>query len=322
MVKIAIAGASGKLALEVIDKLASSGKHEVIGLVRKDPASLPEFPGVAWVRTSYQDKAELVDLLKGVHTVISFIVAHQDPDAETSKRLIDASIEAGVKRFAPSEWATGTKLAEEIETLPWFANKLEVSKYLEDINKEKKVIEYTLFQVGAFTNYFVFPHQTAKYYPIEYGFFLDLERARGFLLEGSEDAEITLTAIEDIAEAVAGAVEYQGEWPVIGGISGETITIGEFVRLAEKIIEKPIKIDWLKLEDVKAGVLKTDLIPKIKFPGVPPEQQDHFTKLALAGVTITTARSVWAVTDEWNRLLPNFRPAGIESYVRKARAGK
>lgn len=45
-------------------------------------------------------------MLTGVETVLSFIVAHTDPNAETSKRLIDASIKAGVKRFAPSEWAT------------------------------------------------------------------------------------------------------------------------------------------------------------------------------------------------------------------------
>lgn len=59
-----------------------------------------------YIQTSYLEEKELVDILTGVETVLSFIVAHTDPNAETSKRLIDASIKAGVKRFAPSEWAT------------------------------------------------------------------------------------------------------------------------------------------------------------------------------------------------------------------------
>lgn len=45
-------------------------------------------------------------MLKGVHTVLCFIVVHLDPDNESQKRLIDAAIEAGVKRYAPSEWST------------------------------------------------------------------------------------------------------------------------------------------------------------------------------------------------------------------------
>jgi hypothetical protein len=50
----------------------------------------------------YSDKVELAAELKGVHTVLSFI--SQDPDNVAQKTLIDACIEAGVKRFAPSEW--------------------------------------------------------------------------------------------------------------------------------------------------------------------------------------------------------------------------
>jgi hypothetical protein len=57
------------------------------------------------VQTTYQDKYELVQLLKGVHTVLCFFTVHLDPGSETQKRLIDAAVEAGVKRYAPAEWA-------------------------------------------------------------------------------------------------------------------------------------------------------------------------------------------------------------------------
>lgn len=58
------------------------------------------------MKTTYQDKSELVQILKGVHTVLCFIVVHMDPGNESQKRLIDAAVEARVKRYAPSEWST------------------------------------------------------------------------------------------------------------------------------------------------------------------------------------------------------------------------
>ncbi|KZL68785.1 NmrA-like family protein (Rossmann-fold NAD(P)(+)-binding protein) [Colletotrichum tofieldiae] len=326
MTKIAVAGASGKLALETIDRLAKSGKHEILGLVRKDPSSLPVFTGVTWVQTSYQDKTELTKILIGVQTVISFIVAHTDPGAETAKRLIDSSIEAGVKRFAPSEWATSNKLAEVIKYTPWYANKLEVKRYLEEVNKDRKVIEYTLFQPGAFMNFLAYPRQTAKHYRIETPAFFDFDKGRAFILEGSENAEVTLTTIEDIAEVTARAVEYDGEWPTVGGISGQKVTVGEIIRLGEKIrgnnwltnaIGKSFEVDRLKLEDLEAGIVKTNFIPLLNLPGMSREELENFTKVVAIGATVSVAREAWAVSDEWNQLLPDFKPTGIEEYAKR-----
>jgi len=58
------------------------------------------------VQVDYSDKDGLVKALKGVHTVLSFVADPSDPGSSAEKGLIDASIEAGVKRFAPSDWAT------------------------------------------------------------------------------------------------------------------------------------------------------------------------------------------------------------------------
>lgn len=64
----------------------------------------------------YLDRPSLVKALTGVHTVLSFIVAHKDIDNVTQKALIDASIEAGVKRIAPSEWALLVLSLNDIRT--------------------------------------------------------------------------------------------------------------------------------------------------------------------------------------------------------------
>ncbi len=61
--------------------------------------------GTTWVKADYEDKSALVQALQGVHTVLSFIVVHLDQEGVAQRTLIDAAIEAGVKRIAPSEWA-------------------------------------------------------------------------------------------------------------------------------------------------------------------------------------------------------------------------
>jgi hypothetical protein len=61
---------------------------------------------VTWVKTSYRDPDELTRILKGVHTLLSFITTQSDLGNVSQKNLINAAIQVGVKCFAPSEWAT------------------------------------------------------------------------------------------------------------------------------------------------------------------------------------------------------------------------
>jgi uncharacterized protein YbjT (DUF2867 family) len=60
---------------------------------------------VQWIQTNYEDKSDLVKMFQGVDAVLCFFPVHLDPGNVLQKRLIDAAIEAGVRRFAPSEWA-------------------------------------------------------------------------------------------------------------------------------------------------------------------------------------------------------------------------
>lgn len=122
MVKIAVAGGSGRatlriqnminctdffpaeLAQEVIDTLIAANKHQITILTRNASAK-DNMPGVTWLAVNYNDKDGLVSALQGIHTVLSF-TNQQDADDENNaqKNLIDASIAAGVSRFAPSEY--------------------------------------------------------------------------------------------------------------------------------------------------------------------------------------------------------------------------
>ncbi len=83
-------------------------------------------------------------------------------------------------------------------------------------------------------DYFAFPYKLAKHFrPFETQ--IDFSRRRALTLDGGDDDRITLTTAQDLANVVARAVEYEGEWPVVGGIKGTELSIGQLIALGEKI---------------------------------------------------------------------------------------
>ncbi|KAM0814460.1 putative NmrA-like domain-containing protein [Seiridium cardinale] len=268
MVKIAIAGATSQLAREVIDQLIATGKHEIIALVRKDVHELPSLPGLQWIQTSYQEKSELVQLFRGINTVLCFLTVHTDNENETQKRIIDAAVEAGVKRYAPSEWSSGASLDDSVDVFPWYTNKVGIREYLRNINRERK-------------------------------------NATAMAVAGGRDPPVTYTAAVDIGKVVARAIEYEGEWPVVGGIRGNQLTMEKILQLGEAIRGQQFQVDWLKAEDLKAGILKTNRFTLAISQG------------AAIGLMISIDRGAWTVTDEWNQLLPDLEFIKAEALLRK-----
>ncbi len=97
-----------------------------------------------------------------------------------------------------------------------------------------QVLEYTLFQPGLFMNYLTSPYKSTKHvHPIETP--IDFGQRRMLMVEGSDDVYITLTTVEDLVSVVVRAVEYEGTWPVVGGIKGDAITVGNLMKLGERV---------------------------------------------------------------------------------------
>ncbi|KAF4628829.1 hypothetical protein G7Y89_g9329 [Cudoniella acicularis] len=315
MVKIAVAGGSGHIASEVIDVLAATHKHEILILSRKDPSTTESLPGVTWAKTDYTDKAQLTSILNGVHTVLCFSSAHTDHGSAAQKLLIDAAVAAGVKRFAPNEWSSAS-----IEELPWYAEKVNVRAYLEELNKEKKVLEYTLFQPGLLLDYCA-PAGTCKHLePFE--LWIDFPNRRAITLEGNV-GEFTATTMKDLAHVVAGAVEYSGEWPVIGGVYGMTLSMSKLLEIGVKARGgKPWDITTLKEDDVRLGKVDSPWVPKFNDPALTPEQNEQFSKIIVRGSLLSGVSKSWVVSDEWNRLLPDYKFADVEEFLVKHWAGR
>ncbi|KAK4652204.1 hypothetical protein QC762_609060 [Podospora pseudocomata] len=322
MVKIAIAGATGNVAQEVTEALVATGKHKLLLLTRTDTAELSSnnaFPNITWITTDYGDLDGLSETLQGVDTVLSFIVTHSDPGNTAQKNLINASVRAGVKRFAPSEWATSS-----FEHLPWYAGKAEIREYLAELNKDKKASQLSathlsqllmmIWHLGQFTDYLCYPYKSSKHiHPFQTQ--IDFHARRAIILEDSEDARITWTTAKDLANVVAKAVEHEGEWPVVGGIRGDEVTIGEIIALGEKIRGDPFIVEKLKAEDIKAGIVKSSWLPVVDHPSLSPAAVEAMAKGFLSGMLLGISAGVLKVSNEWNRLLPDYEFTRAEEFL-------
>ncbi|KAH7159717.1 hypothetical protein B0J13DRAFT_580930 [Dactylonectria estremocensis] len=309
MGKVAVAGGSSNVGREVIDRILLRGNHEVVVLSRKGSDHEP-INGVTWLTVDYDDQDSLSRAMKGVHTVLSFIAAlDSESSARSQMNIIDACIANGVKRFAPSEWACPDKGAP-----PHYDYKATVRRYLEKVNNPVKTLEYCLFQPGFFTNYFANGRPTTKHFHMN-DMFADFANRRALQVEDG-GYPLTLTTVEDTAEVVAQALDYAGEWPKIGGIRGSQTTVAGLIGLGEKLRGK-FKVDKVSYEASKAGTAELPWCPQLTHKGVPSEMRTEMSRhIALAYMT-SFAEGAWSVSDEWNRLLPDYSFSSAEEYLRK-----
>ncbi|KAI1323658.1 hypothetical protein F5Y16DRAFT_332710 [Xylariaceae sp. FL0255] len=311
MVRIAIAGGSGQVAREIIDVLALGNKHEILVLSRGPSSSNPEDfpPEISWQTVNYDDTDSIAGALKGIHTVLSFVQLLSDAGNKSQKNLIDACVRVGVKRFAPSEWGSAG-----LDDLPWWRGKQEIRECLARVNEKEKVLEYTLFQPGLFLEYLASPYKTAKHLsPLETIF--DFQNRRAVIVDGHEDAIITLTSVHDLAEAVATAVNYNGEWPVNGGIAGNRLTVSQVVAMGERIRGHPFAIERVKIEDLEKGELKTSWMIGKRHAAVKEEEAAAMFKTVFIGMLLSTAKGAWDISGGFGQLLKDLPFVSAEDYL-------
>jgi hypothetical protein len=200
-----------------------------------------------------------------------------------------------------------------------------------------KVIEYTLFQPGLFLDYLAFPYKTATHLtPLNT--MVDFQNRRAIVVEG-HDAIMTFTTVEDLAAVVAKAVDYNGEWPIIGGVSGNRVPVSQIIKIGEKvrglsyyirnessyshdIAGHPFVIEKVTLEDLENGNLKTSWSLETSHPSLSEEQAQSMIKGVLIGTLLSSAKGAWDVSDDFNRILPDCKFTRIEEFLAKVWKGK
>lgn len=69
------------------------------------------------------------------------------------------------------------------------------------------------------------------------------------------------------------------------------------------------------MASLEAGKLNTSWIPEVDHPSVPPEMRTAVSENMLADLVSSALRGAWAVTDEWNQLLPYLQLSRIEDFL-------
>jgi len=292
MVKVAVAGGTGGIGRHIVEGILSTNKHSLIALSRSSSNPTLEALGVQIIAVDYNDHASLVSALDGVHTVISTIGgANYEMIVTAQLALLRAAVDAGVKRFAPSEFA--------VQGVPDDPMKIYRFKVTVVDALAKSGLEWTVFENGAFMNYFASGTKGVGYLqPIK--FILDVEKGTA-ALPGTGDDKLAFTRGEDVGLFVASSLDLD-KWPEILGMVGEVKTHNQVVSLAEKVTGRKFQVTYLSEQDLR----------KAMDPN-PPSPFNNFYYEAMIEIT----RGRFMCDANLNALCPEVRPVGVEEFLRK-----
>lgn len=299
----------------MLKSVIASGNHEIVIFTRSSPSEL--VPGVSYKKVDYQDRSSLTSALRGFDVCLSFLVVHLDTNCTTQKNLIHACIDAGVRRFAPSEWGI-----KNDSGVPPYANKDEIARYLAELKEQGQLgaLEYCLFQPSIFMDYFAHPYPLSPEL-ITWPFFIDFETRRAIVLDKG-DQPLFITAVADDSEILLRALEDERPWPTVGGVRGCRTSINELLALGKKIRGGDWDVEYVRGEDIRNGELKTRWVPQFSHPVIPAEQREAYSTEFVVMFFLGILNGSWEVSQEWNERFPEYKFVGVEEYLTKAWEGR
>ncbi|KAK9765258.1 hypothetical protein K7432_006551 [Basidiobolus ranarum] len=287
-ITVALAGGSGGLGRYILDELLSQGKHKVVVLTREPRADLEKI-GVIVETVDYNNHESLVNALRGVHTIISFIWSSEGGLKDSQIGLLKAAVEAGVKRFAPSEWALDSLTYQNI---PQYADKLPIREVLKQSN-----LEYTLFFNGLFLNYF---GKEAGYLR-GVGLVFDVKNGKA-VIPGTGDEPLTVTHTKDIAKYVVAALE-QPKWREVTGIEGERTTFNKILEALQRVTGKEFEIIYKPASEFEENIKQSS-----------GPLMDTFMDY----VKLSWINGQGTVSPSTRQDFPEIKPIGVDEFIQQA----
>lgn len=285
----------------------------------------------------YHDRESLTSALKDVHTVISVTSAIDGTQAQIQINLLNAAIDAGCKRFAPSQWSFGPVAYEKIGVL-----KMGVEGMWEECMKQKDKIECARFNNGAFMNYLghgIYPVDSkldseTQIQKLKAGNgYMDNEdeACQGLSREGGLDdgsgaypislkngiAEFPLkedgrfprtsmTTLRDVGSFVVASLNLP-KWEENMTMVGDTVGMDELLSIAEEVTGKKFQVKFVKREELEAK--KTTLSLPNDFI------EWMWTDIKLAYCRDEEGEVV--LEPVVNRLCPEVRPMTVREYLER-----
>ncbi|KAH7112279.1 NmrA-like family-domain-containing protein [Dactylonectria estremocensis] len=192
---VALVGATGNLGPAILQQLLAASLRTTvltrIGSAHKIPVSVGS--NTLEVREiDYSSQSSLVSALDTIDVVISTLGFTNLFTLQ--KNLIDASLDAGVSRFIPSEF--GNDSANPlVRQLPIFADKIKTQEYLEAKVAQNPSFSYTMCYNNSFLDW-----------QLQVGFMVNLKDHTATLYDGG-DVPFSATRLSTIGKAVVAVIE-------------------------------------------------------------------------------------------------------------------
>ncbi|KAH8901606.1 NAD(P)-binding protein [Thozetella sp. PMI_491] len=186
--KVVVIG-KGLLGSAVVEQLATAG-FEVTVLSRSSDSLTGLYTGVKVARVDYSSRESIINALRGQDVVISTVASEAIRD---QRPFIDAAIEAGVKRFIPSDFGTFNTDPKAQEVLGFLKPFRSIQDYLAE-KAEEGVLEYTVFSNGGFLDLV-----------LSMGLFVDFQTRTARLFDDGRH-KVSITSEVTVAKAIASSL--------------------------------------------------------------------------------------------------------------------
>ncbi|KAJ9652780.1 hypothetical protein H2198_008007, partial [Neophaeococcomyces mojaviensis] len=178
---------------------------------------------------NFEDVNSIASALEGIEGVVSNVAGHA---LLSQKKIIDAAITAGVKRFLPSDFGSDLSV-EATKSVPFNMPKVEIHRYLEEKVKAHPEFSYTSVCNGPFFDWC-----------LNMGLFGNLKTHEMTLWDGGE-TKVSTTTLASVGKAV------------VGVFKNLEATKNEEIRVCDTTITQKQLIEIVKEIDGKEWTTKT-----------------------------------------------------------------
>lgn len=88
------------------------------------------------------------------------------------------------------------------------------------------------------------------------------------------------------------------------------------------VLGRQFSIEKVEFEDLEAGILNTSWALEKKHQAVPDDQYKSFVKAATIGFLLSSIKGAWNVSDELNRIYPDYEFDKAETFLDEVWTGK
>ncbi|KAM6514468.1 hypothetical protein FSOLCH5_008708 [Fusarium solani] len=243
---IAVAGGTRGIGRAIAEAINRKENYDVKIFSRSPNPALEAENGIPIIAIDYDDVDSITKVLEDnkIDTVISTLFVTFDGKPQVN--LVHAA-EASkqTRRFIPSIWGipySREQVGERQMTIG--QSKLDAVEAL-----EKSSLEYTLFYVGYFLDFWGYPR--VKSYQRQNLIVVDIEYNRA-AIPGDGNTPVTFTHTFDVAEFVAASLDLPS-WEKESYVIGESVTWNEFLRLAEEVKGEKFEVTHDSLDLLLSG---------------------------------------------------------------------